>query len=295
MTNSHANLDRILLPLDDSEAAASIVPYVERLAAMLGAGVNLLGVIPPPPEDLSADPAAGADIGVITQYLEGMKRRLEENGISAEVDVEEGQAPNVILACAARDRCGIIALSTRGRSATGPNLLGITTDMLMRSSTVPIVVIPPDGNGGSVSPVGGVKTIIVGLDGSETAASSLGMARQLARDFGLEIVLVRATPSVDSLDGAATYFGSVSDHAEQYVKRVADQLAGDGITVRTVVGPLTAQEQLLEVADKSEEPLLILSTRGWSNRAEWQLGSVTDRVVRTARYPVLIIPPPGRA
>jgi nucleotide-binding universal stress UspA family protein len=295
MTNSHANLDRILLPLDGSEAAASIVPYVERLAAMLGAGVNLLGVIPPPPEDLSADPAAGADIGVITQYLEGMKRRLEENGISAEVDVEEGQAPNVILACAARDRCGIIALSTRGRSATGPNLLGITTDMLMRSSTVPIVVIPPDGNGGSVSPVGGVKTIIVGLDGSETAASSLGMARQLARDFGLEIVLVRATPSVDSLDGAATYFGSVSDHAEQYVKRVADQLAGDGITVRTVVGPLTAQEQLLEVADKSEEPLLILSTRGWSNRAEWQLGSVTDRVVRTARYPVLIIPPPGRA
>ena len=79
------------------------------------------------------------------------------------------------------------------------------------------MVIPPDGNGGSISPVGGVKTIIVGLDGSETAASSLGLARQLAREFGLEIVLVRATPPVDSLDGAATYFGSVSDHAEQYV------------------------------------------------------------------------------
>lgn len=295
MTNSHANLHRILLPLDGSEAAASIVPYVERFATMIGAEVTLLGVAPSPPEDLPVDPSVAADFGVITQYLEGMKRRLEENGISVDVDVEEGEASNVIRSCAARRGCGIIALSTRGRSATGPNLLGITTDMLMRSSTVPIVVIPPDGNGGSVSPVGGVKTIIVGLDGSETAASSLGMARQLARDFGLEIVLVRATPPVDSLDGAATYFGSVSDHAEQYVKRVAGQLAGDGITVRTVVGPLTAQEQLLAAADESEEPLLILSTRGWSNRAEWQLGSVTDRVVRTARHPVLIIPPAGRA
>lgn len=117
----------------------------------------------------------------------------------------------------------------------------------------------------------------------------------MARDFGLEIVLVRATPPVDSLDGAAAYFGSVSDHAEQYVKRVADQLAGDGISVRTVVGPLAAHEQLLEVAEESEEPLLILSTWGWSNRAEWQLGSVTDRVVRTARLPVLVIPPAGRA
>jgi len=168
MTNSNAKLDRILLPLDGSEAAASIVTYVERLATMVGAGVTLLGVVPPPPDDLPADPYGGADIGVITQYLEGMKRRLEENGISADEEVQEGQAPTVILACAAGRRCGIIALSTRGRSATGPNLLGITTDMLIRSSSVPIVVIPPDGNGGSVSPVGGVKTIIVGLDGSET-------------------------------------------------------------------------------------------------------------------------------
>ena len=134
MTNSHANLDRILLPLDGSEAAASIVPYVEQLASMLGAGVTLLGVIPPPPEDLPADPSGGADIGVITQYLEGMKRRLEENGISAEEQVEEGQASAVILACAAGRQCGIIALSTRGRSATGPNLLGITTDMLIPSA-----------------------------------------------------------------------------------------------------------------------------------------------------------------
>jgi len=295
MTNSHANLDRILLPLDGSEAAASIVPYIERFATMIGAEVTLLGVAHSPPEDLPIDPSGGTDIGVITQYLEGMKRRLIENGISADVDVQEGEASKVIEACASGRRCGIIALSTRGRSATGPNLLGITTDMLIRSSSVPIIVIPPDGNGGSVSPVGGVKTIIVGLDGSETAASSLGLARQLARDFGLQMALVRATPPVDSLDGAATYFGSVSDHAEQYVKRVADQLAGDGITVRTVVGPLTAHEQLLQVAEESDEPLLILSTRGWSNRADWQLGSVTDRVVRTARFPVLVIPPGGRA
>jgi nucleotide-binding universal stress UspA family protein len=77
---------------------------------------------------------------VITQYLEGMKRRLEEARISADEDVQKGQGPTVILACAAAVRCGIIALSTRGRSATGPNLLGITTDMLMRSSSVPIVV-----------------------------------------------------------------------------------------------------------------------------------------------------------
>ena len=222
MTNSHANLDQILLPLDGSEAAASIVPYIERFAATTGAEVTLLGVAHSPPEDLPIDPSSAADIGVITQYLEGMKRRLEENGISADVDVQEGEASNVIEACASGRRCGIIALSTRGRSATGPNLLGITTDMLIRSSSVPIVVIPQEGNGGSVSPTGGVKTVIVGLDGSETAASSLGMARQFARDFGLEMVLVRATPPVDSLDGAATYFGSVSDHAEQYVKRVAD-------------------------------------------------------------------------
>ncbi len=295
MTNSHANLDRILLPLDGSEAAASIVPYVERLASMLGAGVNLLGVIPPVPADLPNDLSGGADAGAVTQYLEGMKRRLEDNEISVDVDIQEGQASAEILACAAGRQCGLIALATRGRSAMGPNLLGITTDRVIRSSPAPVLVIPPNEPGGAVSPKGTVKTIIVGLDGSETAATSLGAVRQVARALDLEIVLVRATPPVDPLGGAATYFDSVSHHAELYVKRVADQLGADGLSARTVVGPLSAQEQLLQVADEVEEPLLILSTRGWSNRADWQLGSVTDRVVRTARHPVLIIPPAGRS
>lgn len=296
MTNSHANLDRILLPLDGSEAAASIVPYVERLATMLGADVNLLGVIPEAPADLPDDVAGPADTSAVTQYLEGIKHQLEDGDVlSALVEVQEGQASSEILACAENRSCGLIALATRGRSATGPNLLGITTDRVIRSSPAPVLVIPPDEDGGSVSPAGTVKTVIVGLDGSETAATSLGPARQWARELDLEIVLVRATPPVDPLGGAATYFDSVTHHAERYVKQIADQLAADGLSARTVVGPHSAQEQLLEVADEVEEPLLILSTRGWSNRADWQLGSVTDRVVRTAKHPVLIIPPAGRA
>ena len=294
MTISYANLDRILLPLDGSEAAASIVPYTERLAVMLGASINLLGVIPEPPSDLPIDVTGGADAGVVAQYLDGIKRQLEDHDVRVDVEIQEGQAAAEILACAAARHCGLVVLATRGRSAVGPNLLGITTDRVIRSSPAPVLVVPPDEDGGSKAPVGGLKTVIVGLDGSETAASSLAPTRQIARELSLEIVIVRATPPLDSLDGAATYFGSVSQHAEQYVKRVADRLAADGLSARTVVGPLTPQEQLLKAADDSDEPLLILSTRGWSNRADWQLGSVTDRVVRAARHPVLIIPPAGR-
>lgn len=295
MTISYANLDRLLLPLDGSGAAASIVPYVQHLAMMLGAQINLLGVIPEPPPDLPVELTGDAHAGVIAQYLDGIKRQLEEHDITVEVEIQEGQAAAEILACASARHCGLIVLATRGRSATGPNLLGITTDRVIRSCPAPVLIVPPDEDEGSKAPKGGLKTVIVGLDGSEIAASSIAPARQIARELNLEMVIVRATPPVDSLDGAATYFGSVTQHAEQYVKRVADQLAADGLSVRTVVGPLTPQEQLLKVADESDEPMLILSTRGWSNRADWQLGSVTDRVVRAARHPVLIIPPERRS
>jgi nucleotide-binding universal stress UspA family protein len=271
------------------------VPYIERLAGLLGADVNLLGVIPPLPVDLPSDAAGESDNGVVLQYLEGIKHRLEKGDITTVVEIQEGQASAEILTCAEGRNCGLIALATRGRSATGPNMLGITTDRVIRSTPAPVLVIPPDEDGGSVSPTGTVKTIIVGLDGSETAATSLGAARQIAKSLGVEIVLVRATPPVDPLGGAATYFDSVTHHAEQYVKQVASQLEADGISARTVVGALSAQDQLLQVAEECDEPLLILSTRGWSNRADWQLGSVTDRVVRTARFPALIIPPTGRS
>lgn len=295
MTNSHAKLDQILLPLDGSASAASIVPYVERLAIGLGSGVHLLGVLSPVPagdlpDELTQDPDAGA----ITQYIESVKQQFEGNGIPVGVEIREGQASVEILESAGAHGCGLIALSTRGRSAMGPNLLGITTDRIIRSSTVPVFVIPPDEDGGSDAPVGGVKTIVVGLDGSETATSSLGPARQIARELGVGVVLVRATPPADPLGGAATYFDSVTHHAEQYVKRVSEQFSAEGLKSTTVVGSRLAHEQLMDAADGSDEPLLILSTRGWSNRADWQLGSVTDRVVRAAKHPVLIIPPVGR-
>ena len=295
MSSAHTNLDRILLPLDGSESAASIVPYVERLALGLGSSIHLLGVLSPiPAGDLPNDLTGTADVGAITQYIEIVKNRFEGSGLPVEVEIREGQASVEILESAAGHGCGLVALSTRGRSATGPNLLGITTDRIIRSSSIPVFVIPPDEDGGSVAPEGGVKTIVVGVDGSETATASLGPARQIARKLGVDVVIVRSTPPPDPLGGAATYFDSVTHHAEQYVTRVSEQFSTDGLSTRTVVGSLSAHEQLLEAADEADEPLLILSTRGWSNRADWQLGSVTDRVVRTAKYPVLIIPPAGR-
>ncbi len=282
----------ILVPLDGSEPAASVAPYVGRLARRLDADVSLLGVVPPPPPDLPLE-VTGATPTLTMQYLAGLKGQLEAVPLRVRTEAAEGQASVEIVKRAHAGECGLVALATRGRSAVGPNLLGITTDRVLRSCPVPVLIVPPAEEGAAGPPEDEVNVIVVGLDGSEAATSSIEPAHELAQALGVGMILVRAAAPVDVLGGAATYFGLVSGHARNYLQMVAADLLSDGLEVETVVGPGSPQERLLEVADENPGALLVLSTRGWSNREGWALGGVTDRVVRSARHPVLVIPPPA--
>jgi nucleotide-binding universal stress UspA family protein len=84
---------------------------------------------------------------------------------------------------------------------------------------------------------------------------------------------------------------------ESYLAKVADSLKKEGVAVQTVAAPAktgqSAAEIILDFADNNNVDLIIMSTHGRSGVSRWAFGSVTDRVVRHAKSPVLTISPPG--
>ncbi len=76
----------------------------------------------------------------------------------------------------------------------------------------------------------------------------------------------------------------------EYLLNVAAPLQKDGLDVSTHVSGGTAARKLLDLASKRNQPLLVVTTRGRSGFSRWSLGSMTDRVVRSASCPVLAIP-----
>ena len=147
------------------------------------------------------------------------------------------------------------------------------------------------------------KKILVPLDGSKFAESSLEHVKAIAKGCGVpEVVLFGSVEIVAQAAGMSDFLsGDYGIQAEKqtldwlkgYLVKKADILGNEGITVKTAVARGSAANEILDYAKKNGIDLIIMTTHGSSGLVRWALGSVADRVVRYAECPVLTISPRG--
>ena len=128
------------------------------------------------------------------------------------------------------------------------------------------------------------KKILVPLDGSKLAETSLPYAEELARKIGSQITLI-----------SVLLFGSESDkdqyhHLHQfYIQEMAKSMKRKAIKVKSVIATGDPAEQIVDYADKQNIDLIIMGTRGRSALKRWVLGSVADKVMSATSCPVAYI------
>jgi nucleotide-binding universal stress UspA family protein len=309
--------ERILIPLDGSETAASILPAASDLAKRLQARVDLLAVVDPETTELPSyvPTAIGVPAGydsapdlyerseeiqlertkTANEYLASIAADLRADGIEADTEAMVGDPAFEIVTAAQRKHLDLVAMATRGRSTIGRGLLGSVTDKVIHSSAIPMLILKP----GDEAPDAPITEIIVGLDGSRVAESALDPARDLGVSLDIEIILLRATAVAARLAayGGEPYFASTDlygdseTEAQDYLDNVAERQSAFGANVSTRVGTGAAVNEIQLAISQSPGALMVLATRGRSGLTRWVLGSVTDRVIRSSQNPVLVIPP----
>jgi nucleotide-binding universal stress UspA family protein len=80
--------------------------------------------------------------------------------------------------------------------------------------------------------------------------------------------------------------------ASEDVERIAARLRGEGLTVVPEVRVGRPVAEILECAAEREADLIAMSTHGHGGLTRLILGSVTDKVLRSASVPVLVFRPP---
>lgn len=144
------------------------------------------------------------------------------------------------------------------------------------------------------------KRILVPLDGSAIAEAVLPHAQNVARMHNAELRLLRVIvfpapgTTIAEAELAARFRDEVDDlHAEarEYVERMAAALRADGFAARGETRAGDICRTILQAAGEWQCDLIAMSTHGRSGSARWLLGSIADRVVRTAHIPVLLIRP----
>jgi nucleotide-binding universal stress UspA family protein len=143
-------------------------------------------------------------------------------------------------------------------------------------------------------------SIVVGTDGSPTAARAVEQAAALAALTGATLRLVRAyrppsramTFGPESGYAVAQGHGRWDDEVHVEVQAMLDELAAkltnEGLTVTTHAVPRAAADALMEVADRCKAELIVVGNRGMTG-VRRVLGSVPNGVAHKAECDVMIV------
>ena len=141
-----------------------------------------------------------------------------------------------------------------------------------------------------------MKRYLVPLDGSELAEHALPWAQLLAQKFDAKVELLRCFEPLAAVymmpefaSPAPVYFDQTAmfEQIDDYLKELAESLP-EGLAVKTRCegDPGTI---ILERAESEDVEAIVLASHGRGGIGRWLLGSVTTKVVRGGRIPVLVI------
>jgi nucleotide-binding universal stress UspA family protein len=146
-----------------------------------------------------------------------------------------------------------------------------------------------------------IDRILCPVDFSGFSLDALRHGLGLAHWYSAQLTLLhvyqasQALP-VEGIQGSVPVFVDVDpDKLTEEVRRFcAPLLDTSGQRVEIVVRPGDAAKEIRNEAERVPFDLLILGTHGRSGFERLFLGSVTEKVLRSTRVPVLTIPPPVR-
>jgi nucleotide-binding universal stress UspA family protein len=134
------------------------------------------------------------------------------------------------------------------------------------------------------------KKILVPLDGSQLSQRALVPALALAQQTSAELLLVRV-PTTDTLSFAVSEARQheLAQNALIYLETIRKSNEQPDLNIRTQVLEGDPSSAILDTARAEQTDLIIMSTHGYSGMTRWVLGSVTEKVLRSAACPVLAI------
>ena len=141
------------------------------------------------------------------------------------------------------------------------------------------------------------RKVLVPLDGSPFAERVLTFLRHLAKPSATELLLVHISqPSqyytvmvpdaIHTID--VTHW---HEQAENYLHRKTNELQSEGYEVTSVLSEGDVASNICDVADAQDVDLIAMTTHGRAGIEKWVLGSVADRVVRSASQPIFLVRP----
>jgi nucleotide-binding universal stress UspA family protein len=303
---SKLRLQRILVPMDLSAESQKSLRYAIAFARQFNAELLVIHVVEPPP------PAAGFESVTIAmdegQVAKNLEVRLGQfasanvpSDIATKTLVRHGSAFEEIVSVAKSMSIDLIIASTHGHTGFKRVLFGSTAERLVQHAPCPLLIVREREHeflGSSVAEPGSQKIqlqkILVPIDFSDCSRKALRYAIALAGQFTAQILCLHALEIPYGTGEAAVVL-----ETEAFRKRMHEEAQKQmTVFIQEEAAPLseectiklgTPYREIIQTADDKQIDLIILGTHGRSGVRHFLVGSTTERVVRHAHCPVLVV------
>ena len=135
-------------------------------------------------------------------------------------------------------------------------------------------------------------TILVPTDGSAAVVEAVERAVDLAEryDATVHALYVVDSSAYGTLDmSTSVVVDALEDEGETAVSYVAEEAEAAGVPVETAVVTGTPHRTIMDYIDDHDVDMVVMGTHGRRGFDRFLLGSVTEKVVRTAPVPVMTV------
>lgn len=314
-------VDHILVPIDLHDNADPVVAWAALMARAFHSRLTLLHVNeiieplkhhPVAQTEPLLGPAESLDAwrSTYAQSAQSMFARLTAQhceGLSVATDIIEGRASISVLHYLDTHPAQLIVMGTHGRPWYQRVIMGSTAETILRTAPCPALIVHNEGKPGLLPRV---RTLLLPTDFSVSGRVSEEWALQLAEDK--EVILLHAVenPLLDVYDpdraeidlrrimeesrahpprSAQPFWDHAHRVAHAKLSTLRQQFLGVHAQVEVMVREGPAAEDILRTAERRQVDLIIMSTHGRSGVRRLLLGSVAEKIIRSAPCPVLAV------
>jgi nucleotide-binding universal stress UspA family protein len=296
-------ITRLLVPLDGSRLAESVLPAVAWLAATLRSSVVLIHVIE---RGASATVHGEAHLTTPAQaeaYLEELARRAFPAETAVERHVHAAEVDNVPASIAAHvGELGgdLIVMCAHGRSGARDLLLGTNAQRVIALGRTPVLLFRAAAAERIREFTG--RQWLVPLDAEPEHERGLAAIRPLAQACKATLNLLTVVPTFGALSGAqapgsrmlpgttARLLEMSVEDARERLQAIGEQLEREGFAVTVTVLRGDPAGVIAEAAEALEIDLIALATHGKPQLGGFWEGSITPKLCRRCSTPLLLVP-----
>ena len=295
----------LLVPLDGSRMAESVLPAVVYLSDRLQSRVSLVHVIE---KDAPTEIHGESHLRTTDEadnYLKMVSQRAFPSGTSVECHVHESEVKNV--AKSIYEHIGeldsdLVVMCSHGQGGFRNLMFGNIAQQVIALGITPVLIIRPTQE--DFETKFSLQRLLVPLDGNPEHEQGIPVAKELAQACKASVHLLEVVPTFSTVSEKWSATRKLLPHttaevldmsvqkAEEYLQTHQANLQNAGIETTYQVFRGNPAEIIRKTATKLQMDLIILGTHGKKGTHAFWSGSVAPKVCQTCRKPLLLVPVP---